>query len=79
MNLTALQLELLCALDDEHPNSVRVGRDSDFSATVARSLERRGIVNIERDECGDLRVTWDDESHADWLRQAQRNFDRVLL
>lgn len=77
MKLTGLQRQLLGALDDEHPNPMRVGGDSEFSARVARSLEARGLVNLCPNDYGDLMATWEDESHADWLRELESNLDEV--
>jgi len=68
MKLTKKQAELLRDLDDMvGPMSL----DNRFghSIQVARSLERRGIVNVEIDEFGLAWVSWDDEAHADWVRE----------
>ncbi|HYW03579.1 MAG TPA: hypothetical protein VFA86_06505 [Gammaproteobacteria bacterium] len=38
---------------------------------TAFSLQRRGMINVERDEYGDLFAYWDDEAHADWIREQE--------
>lgn len=77
MKLTGLQRQLLGALEAEHPNPMRVGGDSEFSARVARSLEARGLINLDRGDYCDLMATWDDEAHADFVRQLESNLDEV--
>lgn len=64
-NLTAKQRELLEELAEAWPGWLEV---SGPEITVARSLDRRGLVNVARDQYGSTQAQFDDEPYADWAR-----------
>ncbi|MEJ1358312.1 MAG: hypothetical protein RPU42_14495 [Candidatus Sedimenticola sp. (ex Thyasira tokunagai)] len=72
MKLTPLQSSLLEALDRAMGAPLLCGEMGSQSIHVARSLEKRGMVNVETDELGYRYVSWDGEAHADWVREKEQ-------